>query len=181
MLNLFLDPAIADWTPFSKVRKQAVSMLDAERFAQVSEYMCKIEFDKTAFEWSFYGTLHSRFKLNLRHLFASLDFAGLVEDAPLLEAVAFLQEILRHGRSPRQMNPSNFPAGIIAKGVQRYMYTEAEKRKDRRLDVAHRKWWRCRPQITRACIRAAAYRSGRVRADLLRPHGSSYKMLPSAG
>lgn len=97
--------------------------------------MCKIEFDKTAFEWSFYGTLHSKFKLNLRHLFASLDFAGLVEDAPLLEAVAFLQEILRHGRSPRQMSPSNFPAGIMAKGVQRYIYTEAEKRKDRRLDV----------------------------------------------
>jgi hypothetical protein len=94
VLNLFLDPAIADWTPFSKVRKQAFSMLDAERFAQVSEYMCKIEFDKTAFEWSFYGTLHSKFKLNLRHLFASLDFAGLVEDVPLLEAVAFLQEIL---------------------------------------------------------------------------------------
>jgi TnpA family transposase len=135
VLNLFLDPAIADWTPFSKVRQQAFSMLDAERFAQVSEYMCKIEFDKTAFEWSFYGTLHSKFKLNLRHLFASLDFAGLVEDVPLLEAVAFLQEILRHGSSPRQMNPSNFPAGIIAKGVQRYMYTEAEKRKDRRLDV----------------------------------------------
>jgi hypothetical protein len=59
VLNLFLDPAIADWTPFSKVRQQAFSMLDAERFAQVSEYMCKIEFDKTAFEWSFYGTLHS--------------------------------------------------------------------------------------------------------------------------
>jgi hypothetical protein len=74
------------------------------------------------FESSFYGTLHLKFKLNLRHLFASLDLAGLVEDAPLPEAVAFLQEILRHGSSPRQMNPSNFPAGMIAKGVQRLMY-----------------------------------------------------------
>jgi hypothetical protein len=118
VLNLFLDPAIADWTPFSKVRQQAFSLLDAERFAQVSGYMQKIEFDKTAFEWSFYGTLHSKFKLNLRHLFSNLEFAGLVEDAPLLEAVAFLQEILRHGRSPRQMSHANFPTGIIAKGVQ---------------------------------------------------------------
>jgi hypothetical protein len=42
----------------------------------------------TAFEWSRYGKLHSKFKLNLRHLFSNLDFAGLVDDAPLLEAVA---------------------------------------------------------------------------------------------
>jgi hypothetical protein len=130
VLNLFLDPLIADSTPFSKVRQQAFSLLDAERFAHVSGYMRKIEFDKAAFEWSFYGTLHAKFKLNLRHLFSNLDFAGLVEDAPLLEAVAFLQEILRHGKSLRQISAADFQTGIIAKNVQRYMYTEAAKRKD---------------------------------------------------
>jgi TnpA family transposase len=135
VLNLFLDPSIADWTPFSKVRQRAFSLLDSERFARVSEYMRQIEFDRTAFEWSYYGTLHSKFKLNLRHLFCNLDFAGLIEDAPLLEAVTFLQELLRHGKSPRQATPADFPTGIFAKGVQRYMYTEAEKRKDRRLEV----------------------------------------------
>ena len=135
VLNLFLDPAIPDSTPFSKVRQRAFSLLNAERFGQVSEYMRKIEFDKAAFEWSFYGKLHAKFKLNLRHLFANLDFSGLVDDAPLLEAVAFLQEILRHGGSPRQINSSDFPTGIIGRNVQRYMYTEAEKRKDRQLDV----------------------------------------------
>jgi TnpA family transposase len=135
VLNLFLDPAIPGSTPFSKVRQRAFSMLDAERFGQVSEYMRRIEFDKAAFEWSFYGKLHAKFKLNLRHLFANLDFSGLVEDAPLLEAVAFLQEILRHGVSPRQINSCDFPTGIIGRNVQRYMYKEAEKHKDRQLDV----------------------------------------------
>jgi TnpA family transposase len=135
VLNLFLDPAIPDSMPFSKVRERAFSLLDAERFGQVSEYMRKIEFDNAAFEWSFYGKLHAKFKLNLRHLFANLDFSGLVEDAPLLETVAFLQEILRHGGSPRQINSSDFPTGIIAKNVQRYMYTEAARRKDRQLDI----------------------------------------------
>jgi hypothetical protein len=90
VLNLFLDPTIPDSTLFSKVRQRAFSLLEAERFGQVSEYMRNIEFDKAAFEWSFYGKLRAKFKLNLRHLFANLDFAGLVEDAPLLEAVAFL-------------------------------------------------------------------------------------------
>jgi hypothetical protein len=135
VLSLFLDPAIPGSTPFSRVRQRAFSLLDAERFGQVSEYMRKIEFDKAAFEWSFYGKLHAKFKLNLRHLFANLDFSGLIEDAPLLEAVAFLQEILRHGGSPRQINSSDFPTGIVGRNVQRYMYTEAEKRKDQQLDV----------------------------------------------
>jgi hypothetical protein len=30
---------------------------------------------------------------------------------------------------------ADFPTGIFAKGVQRYMYIAAEKRKDKRLDV----------------------------------------------
>jgi TnpA family transposase len=135
VLNLFLDPSIADWTPFSKVRQQAFSLLDSERFARVAEYMRKIEFDKSGFEWSYYGKLHTKFKLNLRHLFSNLDFAGLVEDAPLVEAMAFLQELMRQGKSLRQASPADFPTTVVAKGVQRYMYTEAGKRKDRRLDV----------------------------------------------
>ena len=55
--------------------------LEAERFAQVSDYMRNIEFDKTAFEWSYYGTLQYKLKLNLRHLFCNLDFVGMIDDA----------------------------------------------------------------------------------------------------
>jgi hypothetical protein len=135
VLNLFLDQSIADRTPFSKIKQKAFALLDPERFALVADYMRDIEFDKTACEWAYYGTLHSKFKLNLRHLFSNLDFAGLVDDAPLLEAMAFLQELLRQGKSPRQVKHTDFPTGIFAKGVQRYMYTAAEKRKDKRLDV----------------------------------------------
>lgn len=58
-------------------------------------------------------TLHAKFKLNLRHLFANLDFAGLVEDAPLLEAVGFLQTLSLHGKSPRQANPVQSPRSLL--------------------------------------------------------------------
>ncbi|WP_051978954.1 Tn3 family transposase [Edaphobacter aggregans] len=135
VLNLFMDQSIPGKTPFSKVKQRAFSLLEPERFAMVSDYMRNIEFDRTAFEWAYYGTLQSKFKLNLRHLFCNLDFAGLIEDAPLLEAVAFLQELLRQGKSLRQAKVADFPTGILAKGVQRYMYTAAEKRKDKRLEV----------------------------------------------
>lgn len=135
VLNLFFDQTIADRTPFSQVKQKAFSLLAPEQFALVSDYMRNIEFDKTACEWAYYGKLHSKFKLNLRHLFCNLDFAGLVEDAPLLEAVAFLQDLLRRDKSPRQAKEADFPTGIFAKGMQRYMYTAAEKRKDKQLDV----------------------------------------------
>ena len=129
VLNLVMDQSIAGKTPFSKVKQRAFSLLEPERFAMVSDYMRNIEFDRTAFEWAYYGTLQSKFKLNLRHLFCNLDFAGLIEDAPLLEAVAFLQELLRQGKSLRQAKVADFPTGILAKGVQRYMYTAAQSAK----------------------------------------------------
>jgi hypothetical protein len=97
--------------------------------------MRNIEFDKTAFEWSYYGTLRHKFKLNLRHLFCNLDFVCLVSDESLLEAILFLQELLRQGKTPRQMNPANFPTGIIAKNLQRYLYTRAEEQKKKTLEV----------------------------------------------
>ncbi len=59
----------------------------------------------------------------------------MIDDAPLLEAVGFLQDLLRQDKSPRQAQPADFPTGVIAKALQRYMYTVAGKRQDKRLDV----------------------------------------------
>jgi len=71
----------------------------------------------------------------LRHLFCNLDFTSLVEDEPLLEAILFLQELLRQGKTPRQADPTNFPTGIIAKNLQRYLYTRVGKQKKKCLEV----------------------------------------------
>jgi TnpA family transposase len=135
VLELFIDDSIPDEIPFGSVKQTAFSLLKAEQFPLVSDYMRNIEFDKTAFEWSYYGKLQYKFKLNLRHLFCNLDFAGLVENAPLLEAIQFLQDILRQGKTPRQVDPAHFPTGIIAKNLQRYLYTKLGKRKRKHLEV----------------------------------------------
>ncbi len=136
VLDLFIDPSIPDTTPFSMVKHKAFSLLDPERFSLVSAYMRTITFDKTGVEWAHYGTLHHTFKLNLRHLFCTLDVAGLVEDAPLLDAVAFLQGVLRQGKSPRHVKPADFPTAVIPKSMQCYVYTTAVgKHKGKRLEV----------------------------------------------
>jgi TnpA family transposase len=135
VLDLFIDDSIPGETPFLAIKQKAFSLLNAESFPLVSDYMRNIQFDKTAFEWSYYGKLQHKFKLNLRHLFCNLDFSGLVEDAPLLEAILFLQELLRQGKTPRQIDPEKFPTGIIAKNLQRYLYTKVEKQKKKCLEV----------------------------------------------
>ncbi len=135
VLALFVDQSIPDSTPFATVKQHAFSLLAPERIPLVSAHLRAVAFDKTACEWAHYGTLHHTFKRNLRHLFCALDFAAPAEDAPLLEAVRFLQDLLRQGKSPRQAKPATFPTGVLTKSVQRYLYTRGEQPKDKRLEV----------------------------------------------
>lgn len=125
VLSLFVDASIPGDMPFTVVQEQAFALLDPARFPLVTDYLRNIAFDKLGCEWSSYTKLSPTFKRNLRHLFSELDFAGRVEDAPLLEAVACLQGLLRRGQSPRQTNPSIFPTTVIPKSVQRYLFIKA--------------------------------------------------------
>lgn len=140
VLRLFIDKSIAVDSPFAAVQQKAFELLEPERFPAVADYLRNVAFDKTAFQWSHYTTLSRTFKRNLRHLFCELDFGGRVEDAPLLDAVTFLQGLLRAGKSPRQTNPALFPTAMIPKSLQRYLYSEAddandENDEDKRLEL----------------------------------------------
>src|SRR5450631_799744 len=123
VLSLFVDSSIPANASFSLVKKRAFSLLEPERFPLVSDYMRNIEFDKTGFEWSHYAKLSRAFKRNLRHLFTELEFSGRVENHALLKAVAFLQDLLRHGKSPRQAKPTDFPVAFIPKSLKPYLFT----------------------------------------------------------
>jgi TnpA family transposase len=122
VLRLFVDDTIADTTPFAKVRKQAFTLLEREQFEPVSGYLRNVAFDRAALEWAHYTTLSAKIKRNLRHLFCELEFSGRIEDAPLLDSIAFLQDLLRNGRSLRQANPATFPVALIPKHLERYLY-----------------------------------------------------------
>lgn len=126
VLNLFTDTSIPDDVPFTDVKDKAFTLLEPEQFPVVSNYLRNVAFDKAAFEWAHYTTLSHQFKRNLRHLFCALDFAGRVEDAPLLDAVVFLQTLLRDGKSPRQTKPELFPTDVIPKSLQRHLFIAKE-------------------------------------------------------
>lgn len=132
VLNLFTDTTIPENAPFSTVKVQAFHLLEPEQFPIVANYLRNIAFDRTGFEWAYYTTLSHQFKRNLRHLFCELDFAGRVEEAPLLNAVLVLQDLLRSGKSPRQVKPSLFPSEVIPKSLQRYLIVDASTDEDAR-------------------------------------------------
>ncbi len=119
------ERAILENAPFSTVKMQAFHLLEPEQFPIVANYLRNIAFDKTGFEWAYYTTLSHQFKRNLRHLFCELDFAGRVEEAPLLDAVLVLQDLLRSGKSPRQVKLSLFSTEVIPKSLQRYLFEDA--------------------------------------------------------
>jgi len=134
VLCLFVDEAIPRHASFASVRKRAFTLLAPERFESVSQYMRNVNFDKAGFEWSHYTALSHAIKRNLRHLFAELAVAGRVEDAPLLEAVVFLQACLRTETSLRQRNLSSFPTAFIPKTLKPHLYRPGPG-KTKQLDV----------------------------------------------
>src|ERR1017187_5428174 len=142
VLELFVDDSVPADAPFAYVKDKAFALLEPAHFPLVSAFMRNIRFDKTGCEWAYYATLSPKFKRNLRHLFTGLNFAGRVEDAPLLEAVLFLQDVLRQGKSPRQLKPSTFPIGIIPNSLQRYVLTG--KGKDLQMEVDRYEFLVCR-------------------------------------
>ncbi len=127
VLDLFTDASIPDDASFTTIKEQAFDLLEPAQFPLVADYLRNIAFDKVGFEWAHYSLLSRQFKTNLRHLFCELDFASRVEDMPLLEAIIFLQSLLRQGKSPRKVNPSLFPVEVIPKNLQPYLYVPAEK------------------------------------------------------
>jgi TnpA family transposase len=136
VLNLFIDPSIPIHTPFGAVQEKAFTLLPREQFPSVTHYIADAEFDEAGFEWAYYVRMSQAFKVNLRHLFSALDFAGRVEDTPLLKAVNFLQMALRQGKTPRQIKAAEFPLGVIPKRLRRYLFTPPDgEDQGRRLEV----------------------------------------------
>ena len=154
VLRLFIDPSIAADSSYVDLQTRAFGLLEREQFPTVADHLRSIAFDKTAYQWSQYTQLSHAFKLNLRHLFCELDFGGRVEDAPLLQAVTFLQKLLRAGQSPRDVKPEAFPRRLIPKHLRAYLYREGHVRANR-LDADRYESWltgcyarRCKPVMS---------------------------------
>lgn len=126
VLSLFVDESIAEDCPFATVKERAFELLDPSAFPSVANFLRNVAFDRTAFEWAYFAKLSMTIKRNLRHLFRELDFAGRVDEAPLVSAITVMQEVLRQGKSLRQTEVTRFPIELIPKNLKRHLYVSSE-------------------------------------------------------
>jgi hypothetical protein len=133
VLGLFVDESIASDCPFSTVKERAFGLLEPAAFPSVSNFLRNVAFDKLDYEWTYFTMLSPTIKRNLRHHFCDIDFAGRLENAPLVTAISMVQDLLRRSKSLRQADSSKFPEAIIPSALKKHLYVETiedgEKRK----------------------------------------------------
>ncbi len=99
ILGLFLDESIADDVTFGEVKRRAFTILDKDKFQQVSQSMQNQSFKDRALEWEFIAALAPTFKQHLRPLLMQLSFAGHRGDHALMDAMEFLKTSFNKGKS----------------------------------------------------------------------------------
>ncbi len=137
VLGLFVDASIAGDCPFSKVKERAFGLLEMSAFPSVSNYLRNVAFDKLDYEWTYFTVLSATIKRNLRHLFCDIDFAGRLEEAPLVTAITVMQNLLRQNKSLRQADSSKFPEAVIPQALKKHIFVETIEngKKRKALDV----------------------------------------------
>jgi len=138
VLKLFTDGRIAGETPFHQVQAQAFAILERPKLSFMADHMATtLRYDVAAFQWERIDGLAPQFKRHLRPLLLGIDFAASPASNPLMEAVHFLKQAFRQGKSLGQVASRSFPLGFVPEETQRYLY-EPEARSPR--STAEERW-----------------------------------------
>jgi len=137
VLSLFLDESIASDSLFSAAKARAFGILEVDAFPPVTNFLRNVAFDRLDYEWTYFTKQTSAIKRNLRHLFCDIDFAGRLEDAPLVRAITTMQCLLRENKSLRQADSTQFPEAVIPPSLRKHLFVESIKNggKVKNLDV----------------------------------------------
>lgn len=125
ILNLFLDETIAAETTFAQIKQIAFNILEKDKFSPLIQYISKIEFDQTEFEWQQIESLASIFKKNLRPIFSVLDIRSTTPKDSFIDAVDFLKTNIFKKRSLKSLASVKgelFPKSFISRKIKRYIF-----------------------------------------------------------
>ena len=123
VLKLFIDGQIAGDTPFHQVQAQAFAILERPKLSFVADHMeTTPRYDVASFQWEHIDRLAIQFKRHLRPLLLGIDFAASPASHPLMEAVHFLKQAFRQGKSLGQAASRSFPLRFVPEETQRYLY-----------------------------------------------------------
>lgn len=122
ILDLFLDDSIDDSVAFRDIKRRAFTILERDKFKHAKTFLSTQFVDLVALEWDLIASLALVFKPHLRPLLQQLSFAGHLQDAPLLEAVRFLETHFKEGRSLTRCRFDQIPKNFIPQSAKPYIY-----------------------------------------------------------
>jgi len=129
VLELFTDDSIDDHLPFYQVKNRAFNILSREKFPMLSQYIGDISFDQNEMQWNQLAVLGPTFKKNLRPVFLNLEFCSQAQNDSLLQAMDFIREAIKKGRSLRQYKFTAIPKNFISKKIKSYIYDGKDNKK----------------------------------------------------
>lgn len=91
LAKLYVDKDIADETSFGLVRQKAFAILSKEDLLRKTSTIAKKPTQEKDFYWQSIDYFKRGVKSNLRHLVAALDFMGINEEIPWLEAIEWIK------------------------------------------------------------------------------------------
>lgn len=122
ILNLFLDETIADETTFTQIKQIAFSILEKDKLPPLIQYISKIEFDQTEFEWQQIESLASTFKKNLRPTSSVLDICSTNPKDSFIDAIDFLKTNIFKKKTLASIKGELFPKSFISRKHKRYIF-----------------------------------------------------------
>jgi len=122
VLKLFTDDGIPPHTPCQEVQRTAFSLLTPSKITFVADHLTKVvTFDEAAFQWEHLDSMAPQFKRHLRPLLQHVTWAASPAQAPLMEAVQFLQAAFDKGRPLSQYPARALPQRFIPETATRYL------------------------------------------------------------
>lgn len=127
VLKLFTAAAMAAPVPFHEVQAKAFAILEREKLDCMADHITKnARFDARAFQWEPIDDVAPQFPRPLRPILLTVHWAASSGSAPLIEAVPFLQDILRTGRPLGPYPPATLPLRFLPDPAHRSLYTQDE-------------------------------------------------------
>ncbi len=110
-----------------ELREKALSILSLDKIDDLANFLEKSNIDFENIRWREYDKKFNKIKVNLRHIFKSLNFTTNTKknNAHLFEAVEYLQNYLKNNH--HKMN--DFPTEFIPKNLNKYLFEKIDGQK----------------------------------------------------
>ena len=140
LLLLYVDDQVADSELFGTVRRRAWRIMGRDEVLAVGEHMSAKQLSSLALRWDAIDKLGVRVRLNLRPIFAAVDFCG-EPDHPWLQALAWIKKVFARQQRPSQCPLSECPADTLPVRLRSFLLDSDAAGNSMALNDARYEFW----------------------------------------